>query len=484
MAFVEFSRRAPTGFLVVPDNGDPEDDSQTTLIQTDWDYPGVARSMGWGGEDDQFSEAYDWIREHEGEEFEGLDDYLAQENPCMSNPGTADSWNAGREWAKADMASGIKQQYTAEAWERWARTKDWTGYTQKDLDNSRRNFIHAYQQTEGTRGKRNPEMNGRSYVRRGVPPPRYWEPKQGDVVYIEGTKTRLGKPYRDPGDTQTMFPLRPPVHGTTDMGDRNLKMVAMIEPEGERNPGGFKRETENLFEHSFEAGKWWAQYGAHESGVANAGVRHYGFIKWWNEQDPAIAGRVLESMERSPFEENFNRGYAYGRKLERTGNPMKRHKYEVIVGNIGTVYSGNSKSEAVNTYNGYVDQSVGGRGRAGGEDVTMMADGEPYREHFGGTSYEENPKTGADHPLAWDLANFARSKYSRRAVHIKAVTDYLIKLRDQGNYNLKSATKAYYYVIEGAAKEYGKEYGTKPPGPAVKLEAARDLMSMVEGGRG
>ena len=419
MAFVEFSRRAPTGFLVVPDNGDPEDDSQTTLIQTDWDYPGVARSMGWGGEDDQFSEAYDWIREHEGEEFEGLDDYLAQENPCMSNPGTADSWNAGREWAKADMASGIKQQYTAEAWERWARTKDWTGYTQKDLDNSRRNFIHAYEQAMGRRGKRNPNpvsettfgslpvgaafrftsygsgsflgqsdyvktgsrtyrpadleaakeeyrrlyqgypdilkkmeregfrkstglkvgsihakvipaegnpvMNGRSYVRRGVPPPRYWEPRQGDVVYIEGTKTTLGRPGGPDGD---MFPLKPSVHGTTAMGAANLRQVAMVEPR------------------------------------------------------------------------------------------------------------------------------------------------------------EGNPKTGSDHPLAWYLANFARSKYSRRAVHIKAVTDYLIKLRDQGNYNLKSATKAYYYVIEGASKEYAKEYGTKPPAPVVKMEAARDLMSMVEGGRG
>jgi hypothetical protein len=244
-------------------------------------------------------------------------------NPCTNNPSTADSWNAGREWALADAASGITQQYTAEAWERWARTKDWARYTQKDLDNSRRNFIHAYEQAMGRGGKRNPVPNGRSYVRRGVPPPRYWEPKPGDVVYIEGTKTRLGTPSRNDPD---MFPLRPPVRGTTAMGAANLRQVAMIEP-------------------------------------------------------------------------------------------------------------------------------------------------------------KENPNSGSDHPQAWDLAQYARHRYSRRAAHIKAVTDYLIKLRDQGNYNLKSATKAYYYVIEGAAKEYAKEYGSKLPPPAVKLEAARDLMSMVEGGR-
>ena len=71
--------------------------------------------------------------------------------------------------------------------------------------------------------------NGRSYVVKGETPKRYWEPSQGDVVYIEGTRTRLGKPYQEPGDRDIMFPLRPSVRGTTDMSARNIKAIARVE---------------------------------------------------------------------------------------------------------------------------------------------------------------------------------------------------------------------------------------------------------------
>jgi hypothetical protein len=71
--------------------------------------------------------------------------------------------------------------------------------------------------------------NGRSYVVRGEAPKRYWEPSQGDVVYIEGTTTKLGKPYQEPGGRDVMFPLRPPVRGTTDMSARNIKAIARVE---------------------------------------------------------------------------------------------------------------------------------------------------------------------------------------------------------------------------------------------------------------
>ena len=95
MAFIHFdSSYAPCAFLIVPDGGDPYDDKQTTLIQTDWDYPGIATSMGWTacqcGRTDgtvdcvkckrkvgtMISEAYDFIQEREGESFAALDDYL------------------------------------------------------------------------------------------------------------------------------------------------------------------------------------------------------------------------------------------------------------------------------------------------------------------------------------------------------------------------------------------------------------------------
>ena len=110
MAYIEFSDYAPCGFLIVPNNGDSRDENQTTLIQLDWDYPAIARSMEWSltavqcDPDDhdycehestdgtipckecavtasQFiSAAYKYIREHSDEEFDGLDAYLPGAN--------------------------------------------------------------------------------------------------------------------------------------------------------------------------------------------------------------------------------------------------------------------------------------------------------------------------------------------------------------------------------------------------------------------
>lgn len=67
---------------------------------------------------------------------------------------------------------------------------------------------------------------------------------------------------------------------------------------------------------------------------------------------------------------------------------MKQDKYELIVGNIGTVYSGNNKADALGKFSLYKGQSIGNYGRAAGENVTLMRDGEPWMEYFG---TQENP---------------------------------------------------------------------------------------------
>ena len=93
MAYLHFnSKYAPCGFLIVPDGGDPYDDSRTVLVQSDWDFPGVASAIGLEpcdcGQTDgtvncdhktasqMISEAYDYCRDHAGESFAGLEDYL------------------------------------------------------------------------------------------------------------------------------------------------------------------------------------------------------------------------------------------------------------------------------------------------------------------------------------------------------------------------------------------------------------------------
>lgn len=51
-------------------------------------------------------------------------------------------------------------------------------------------------------------------------------------------------------------------------------------------------------------------------------------------------------------------------------------KFEVIVGNIGTVIATDVRTEAESVFRDYVDQSRSSYGRTSGEHVTMLSDGE------------------------------------------------------------------------------------------------------------
>lgn len=54
--------------------------------------------------------------------------------------------------------------------------------------------------------------------------------------------------------------------------------------------------------------------------------------------------------------------------------------YEVLVGNIGTVYSGPLFKQALKDYGEYKRQSIDNYGRAAGEPVILLQDGEPIME--------------------------------------------------------------------------------------------------------
>lgn len=57
--------------------------------------------------------------------------------------------------------------------------------------------------------------------------------------------------------------------------------------------------------------------------------------------------------------------------------------WQVIVGNVGTVYDGEDHIVAALHFNVYVEKSKGQTGRAAGEDVTLMRDGEIEDEYVG-----------------------------------------------------------------------------------------------------
>ena len=71
--------------------------------------------------------------------------------------------------------------------------------------------------------------------------------------------------------------------------------------------------------------------------------------------------------------------------VARRRNPTRKavNDYEVVVGNIGRVYSGKNGFTANNTYQTYVGQSKRGRGRAAGEQVVLFKNGQIVKEHYG-----------------------------------------------------------------------------------------------------
>ena len=63
-------------------------------------------------------------------------------------------------------------------------------------------------------------------------------------------------------------------------------------------------------------------------------------------------------------------------------------KYQVTVGNIGTVLNTDSEIEAINCFNEYLFQSQSGYGSASGESVCIMEDDEPLEKFdFSGENF-------------------------------------------------------------------------------------------------
>lgn len=58
-------------------------------------------------------------------------------------------------------------------------------------------------------------------------------------------------------------------------------------------------------------------------------------------------------------------------------------KYQVIVGNVGIVYSGSHYDKAMHAFTVYQHQSESEVGRASGENITLMCNDEIEREYIG-----------------------------------------------------------------------------------------------------
>jgi hypothetical protein len=56
-------------------------------------------------------------------------------------------------------------------------------------------------------------------------------------------------------------------------------------------------------------------------------------------------------------------------------------RYEVVVGNVGTITETTDFAHAITTYRKYLVMSIGGYGRVSNEQVTLLIDGEPELEY-------------------------------------------------------------------------------------------------------
>lgn len=104
--------------------------------------------------------------------------------------------------------------------------------------------------------------------------------------------------------------------------------------------------------------------------------------------------------------------------------------YEVIVGNIGTVYSGPSKSAAERDFEGYVRQSREGYGRAANEPVTLMCAGEPVKEY----EPAEQPEQDDTQPVMVDITpdSLKTPEGRARAAAAQQEWDHVANAPEQG----------------------------------------------------
>jgi hypothetical protein len=70
--------------------------------------------------------------------------------------------------------------------------------------------------------------------------------------------------------------------------------------------------------------------------------------------------------------------------------------FELVVDNVGIIYSGGVLKEALTEYGTWVRLSKAGYGQVAGETVTLLKDGEPWMCHQG----EKNASVGASPHLS------------------------------------------------------------------------------------
>lgn len=102
---------------------------------------------------------------------------------------------------------------------------------------------------------------------------------------------------------------------------------------------------------------------------------HQGMLEWASDRH----GTHISNLARQAWVE---------RMIEYLEGALKPNTHQVIVGNVGTVYDGNSPLSAAYAYLEHVALSNSAHSRAAGEPVTWFMDGDVHREYTPATEKE------------------------------------------------------------------------------------------------
>lgn len=119
------------------------------------------------------------------------------------------------------------------------------------------------------------------------------------------------------------------------------------------------------------------------AGVASfIGVPHATLRGWFCSEhivDRAMAYQAIGDYHGFDNLDGYPLHFTTRKAVER--RYAEKHDYEVVVGNIGSVYEGTDRLTALKTFRSYRQDSRKGYGRASGEEVTLFMDSEPEFEH-------------------------------------------------------------------------------------------------------
>lgn len=409
----------------------------------------------------------------------------------MTGNNTADSWNAGLEAAKAykrmygvgpinlgggPHGSKVRGDAETEAWEAFQPTLERRGLNERDMASARQNFMHAYYQemNKGTYQERNPESDDSEPSADEIMTELKWGGKYSSAVVERVLKaSRELEAHGDsmtfavPGAPENLITIRKIGRSKFYVGETQSKKTALadgldllaneleyayrtgrVAPTKEelysslRAAGvlpparKFERgapvvenpSTSDMEDLAFDAGKEWGLTGSWSSGVSNANVRRYGFVKWWNN---TLTPATERQVRKRAVERAFYEGYKIGREKANQGfresakgrrNPSTGHRIAITYETI----TPESAEQGDVDDRGWIDQD--------GEDMDETAedfyDGDVVKATIKGLQDNgvSEPSSSHFHPGVWYTAyeynrDYRTGAVENRSFHLKGYTE-------------------------------------------------------------